>query len=248
MKKYLFLTLIVLLTACDKSDDAGQDNPVISSDFIRVSPNLQLLGDGQVEDLSIEANCNWTITKTQKWLTVSPTSGSNSQRVKVSAGKNSTGAERTDILTIRGGNAPERFVMVTQAKGQEEKPVASPELAIDVKTLDFGELTANDTKTVTVTNKGTGLLTVNITSDNALFTVSPAQLTNIATGQSKTFNVTFNYSSLTTNYGNKSASITVTPTYEGGTAMTIHATAIAKEPDTSSEGVEPGKDDNQPPS
>lgn len=125
MKKYLFLTLLILLTACDKGDDAGQDNPVISGDFIRVSPNLQLLAEGQVEELAIEANCNWTITKTQDWITVSPMSGSNSQRVKVSAGKNSTGAERTDILTIHGGNAPERHVMVTQAKGQEEKPVDS---------------------------------------------------------------------------------------------------------------------------
>lgn len=246
MKKYLFLTLLFLLTACDKGDDAGGENPIISADFIRVSPNLQLLGDGQVEELSIEANCNWTITKTQDWLTVSPTSGSNSQRVKVSAGKNSTGAQRTDVLTIRGGNV-ERYVMVTQAKGQEEQTIVTPELAIDVSALDFGELAANETKTVTVTNKGTGLLTVNIRSDNALFTVSPAQLTDIATGQSKTFNVTFNYSSLTTSYGDKSASITVTPTYEGGTAMTIRATAIAKEPDTSSETVEPGKDDNQPP-
>lgn len=246
MKKYLFLTLLLLLTACDKGDDAGGDNPVISSDFIRVSPNLQLLGYGQVEELSIEANCNWTITKTQGWLKVDPTSGSNSQRVKVFAEKDSTGAQRTDVLTIRGGNV-ERYVMVTLAKGQEEQTNVSPELAIDVSALDFGELAANETKTVTVTNKGTGLLAVNIRSDNTLFTVSPAQLTNIATGQSKTFNVTFNYSSLTTSYGNKSASITVTPTYEGGTAMTIRATAIAKEPDTSSEAVEPGKDDNQPP-
>ena len=124
MKKYWFILLIFIFAACDK-DDGGQDNPIISTDYIRVAPNLQLLGDGQVEELAIEANCNWTITKTQDWITVSPMSGSNSQRVKVSAGKNSTGAERTDILTIHGGNAPERHVMVTQAKGQEEKPVDS---------------------------------------------------------------------------------------------------------------------------
>ena len=125
MKKYLFILLVLLLAACDKNDDGGQDTPIISTDYIRVAPNLQLLGDGQVEELAIEANCNWTITKTEAWLTVMPMSGSNSVRVKVSAGKNSTGAERTDILTIRGGDAPERHVMVTQAKGQEDKPIDS---------------------------------------------------------------------------------------------------------------------------
>ena len=91
MKKYLYISLMFLLVACDKGGDVGQDTPVISNDFIKVAPNLQLLGDGQVEELAIEANCDWAITKTEDWLTVTPTSGSNSQRVKVSAGKNSTG-------------------------------------------------------------------------------------------------------------------------------------------------------------
>ena len=119
MKKYLYISLIFLMAACDKNDDSLQDKPVISNDYIRVAPNLQLLGDGQVEELAIEANCNWMITKTEEWLTVTPMSGSNSQLVKVSAGKNSTGAERTAILTVNGGTAPERQVMVTQSKSTE---------------------------------------------------------------------------------------------------------------------------------
>lgn len=107
----------------------------------------------------------------------------------------------------------------------------APTLAVD-NTLEFGKLTANDTQTVTVTNSGTGSMTVDIVSDNALFTVSPAQLTEIGAGASKTFDVTFHYDQVTAgNYGIKNANITVTPTYNAEAAIVINASAKAKDPE-----------------
>ena len=107
----------------------------------------------------------------------------------------------------------------------------APTLAVD-NTLEFGKLTANDTQTVTVTNSGTGSMTVNIESDNALFTISPAQLTEIGAGASKTFDVTFHYDQVTAgNYGVKNANITVTPTYNAEAAIVISASAKAKDPE-----------------
>ena len=111
----------------------------------------------------------------------------------------------------------------------------APTLAVD-NTLEFGKLTANDTQTVTVTNSGTGSMTVDIVSDNALFTVSPAQLTEIGAGASKTFDVTFHYDQVTAgNYGVKNANITVTPTYNAEAAIVINASAKAKDPEEWSE-------------
>ncbi len=109
-----------------------------------------------------------------------------------------------------------------------DKAANAPELAVDVTSLDFGKLTADDTKTVTVTNNGTGLLTVNIASDSEDFVVSSATLENIAAGESKTFDVTFKFS---TNYGAKSGNITVTPTYDTEAVQTIAVTAKALDPD-----------------
>lgn len=107
----------------------------------------------------------------------------------------------------------------------------APTLAVD-NTLEFGKLTANDTQTVTVTNSGTGSMTVNIESDNALFTVSPALLTEIGAGASKTFDVIFHYDQVTAgNYGVKNANITVTPTYNAEAAIVISASAKAKDPE-----------------
>lgn len=107
----------------------------------------------------------------------------------------------------------------------------APTLAVD-NTLEFGKLTANYTKKVTVTNSGTGSMTVDIVSDNTLFTVSPAQLTEIGAGASKTFDVTFHYDQVTAgNYGVKNANITVTPTYNAEAAVVISASAKAKDPE-----------------
>lgn len=114
-----------------------------------------------------------------------------------------------------------------------DKAANAPELAVDVTALDFGKLTADDTKTVTVTNEGTGLLTVNIDSDSEDFVVSPAKLEDIAGGESETFTVTFKYAA--GNYGAKTANITVTPTYDETAAVTIAASATAKDPNVWSE-------------
>ncbi len=126
-------------------------------------------------------------------------------------------------------------ITVTTSEGEfvinvtgTDKAANAPELAVDVTSLDFGKLTADDTKTVTVTNNGTGLLTVNIASDSEDFVVSAATLENIAAGESKTFDVTFKFS---TPYGVKSGNITVTPTYDAEAVQTIAVTAKALDPD-----------------
>ena len=83
-----------------------------------------IYNDGQEADLLISANCNWTITCSADWLTVTPFSGSNSETVKVTAGKNSTGAERTATLTIKG-NDISRSVVVTQTKSSDSQTPSS---------------------------------------------------------------------------------------------------------------------------
>jgi hypothetical protein len=135
----------------------------------------------------------------------------------------------------------EAVVTVTTSDGDfvinvsgSDQGLNAPELSIDATPIDFGRLTANDTKTVTVTNAGTGQLTVNIASDNEQFTVSPAQLTDIAAGESKTFDVTFNYSGISS-YGAQTANITVTPTYDEAANVIISAMAYAKNPNVWSE-------------
>lgn len=130
----LIYMMICLVAACGGGDTPGEE-PLVSRDYIEVAPNLQLLGDGQVTELKVTANCGWTITKSADWLTVNPTSGYNSETVKVSAGKNPTGEARYATLTVRGGTAPAKDVMVTQAAGTVEPEAKT--LTVDVSAMEF---------------------------------------------------------------------------------------------------------------
>ena len=136
------------------------------------------------------------------------------------------GADQPAVITVTTTDGD----FVINVSGTD-RAANAPQLALDTESLDFGKVAANGTKTVTVTNDGTGLMTVNLSSDNDLFTVTPAQLTDIAAGESQTFDVTFLYDQATT-YGLLTANITVAPTYEGAEAKTIAATVNAKDPDT----------------
>lgn len=103
------------------------------------------------------------------------------------------------------------------------------------KDATFGEVTTNASKTYTVRNAGTQPMTVNISlSDDSYyslssedFTESTTNIENIAAGKSKEFTVTFNYPSPLTvdELTERTATVTVTPTYNPELAETINASA-----------------------
>ena len=120
----VFCMLMVLLVACGGS--GSDDEPQISKDFLSVTPNLELLGDGQTTEITVSANCSWTISKDVDWLTVSPMSGTNTQTITVSAMKNTTGSDRKAVLSIKGGSLPVRMVTITQFSITEQQPSDNP--------------------------------------------------------------------------------------------------------------------------
>lgn len=104
--------------------------------------------------------------------------------------------------------------------------VTTPKLSVSPTSIAFGSLRASDTQTVTVTNTGVGTMDVTIASDNTTdFTLSATSLTGIGEGESKTFDVTFNYDA--ESLGEKTANITVTPSYDAADAKSIAVTATA---------------------
>lgn len=149
MKRSIFYSLLIMVcVACGGGDDAGGGNsPQPSKDYLSVTPNLELLGDGQTTDITIDANCSWTITKDADWLTVSPMSGSNKQTVTIAAMKNSTGADRMAILTVQGGTLPARRVTVTQ-KAASDTPMQKS-LSVNTTSLEFEKDGGNQSFTIT---------------------------------------------------------------------------------------------------
>ena len=114
----------------------------------------------------------------------------------------------------------------------------APVMSLDNTTAAFGTVKAQpEDKLFTVTNAGTGTLSVAIASDSEDFTVAPATLEDIAAGESKTFTVHFNFAEP---WGEKTANITVTPSYDPTAAVTITASATSKDPNVWDEDFEEG--------
>lgn len=120
-----------------------------------------------------------------------------------------------------------------------DKAANAPELAVTpAEDAEFGVVTAAAEKTYTVTNAGTGLLTVNIYSNDSKFTVAPAQLSDIAAGESQTFTLTF--TPVAETYGTFTAEIVVIPTYDESAAVPFNASAKVKDPNIWSEDFAAG--------
>ena len=211
----------LMFVACGGGGDEPGDDPVISKDYINVTPNIQLLGDGQETEASVTATCAWTISNPVSWLTVTPLSGNKNAIVKISAGKNSTGQERTATLTVSGGNAPNRTIVVTQAKGSE-----NPALSINLTALDFES--KSETKSFVI-------------SANVSWTISKPEWCSLSQSSGKgNGEVSVTVSENT----DKERTGQIVINGDGVNSATIVVTQKSKDK-TNSE--EPGKDDNQPP-
>lgn len=134
---WIFLFVSFLLVSCggggsDSPD--GPDKPTVSKEYINVTPNVDLLADGQTQEVKVSANCDWTVSRPSDatWLTVSPSSGTNNQTLTLTAGKNSSHSSRTAVITI-SGQSRSATITVTQA-GQEVS------LALDKTKIDFKAL------------------------------------------------------------------------------------------------------------
>lgn len=137
MKKNILwiMLLISLIMACGGESGDGDDGPAITKDYLSVPPNMSLLGDGESQNLTIDANCSWTISTDIDWLTVNPMSGLNKQTIMVTAGKNTSGSARSAVLTVRGGSLTRR-VTVSQAKATDT-PDVTPILSVNVSSMEF---------------------------------------------------------------------------------------------------------------
>jgi len=72
-----------------------------------LSNTLQIGYDGGTAQISFITNLDWSVSSSQPWITVSPSSGSgskNSQMVTVTAEANPGDAERSAELTVRAGD------------------------------------------------------------------------------------------------------------------------------------------------
>ena len=112
---------------------------------------------------AITANCSWTISGYTSWLSVSPSSGSLSGSVAVTATANTSQA-RSAIVTITYGNGQTKTVTVSQAAG------TSSMLSVGTTEVDFPDSLTPANTTVNVSSNTTW----RVTTSDTWFTVSPS--------------------------------------------------------------------------
>lgn len=162
--------------------------------------------------------------------------------------------EEFTIFTVTGlpvGNYRLRFLAdnyeLDNINGFRVKVEEAPELTVSLgetivatgDVADFGRVAEQpEAKTYTVSNTGTGILDVTISSsDIEQFTVSETAMT-LAQGESKTFDLALVFNEV---YGEKTADITITPSYDPEKAIVIKATAVTADSEIWEEDFESGE-------
>ena len=126
MKKYIRLSIVaIIVSAC--GDNADLDGVQISKDYIDAVSTLSISNEGGTYDLEITANCSWTVSNEASWLSLSTSSGSNSQRITVSATKNRNTTDRTATIVISSGDVAKKRVVVSQLRSEAGKMVPEPD-------------------------------------------------------------------------------------------------------------------------
>ena len=103
MKKvFLYMAMVMAFAACSGDSVGDIDSIIVSNDFLSVpSTSIQLSGDGREQELTISANCKWTVSSDVNWLSVNSSSGDGNGSVTITASLNSTGVDRTGTITVR---------------------------------------------------------------------------------------------------------------------------------------------------
>ena len=126
MKKYILISLTMLIvSAC--GDNADLEGVKISKDYIDAESSLSIANEGGSYDLEITANCSWSVTSDASWLTLSSTSGNNSQKITVTATKNRNTTERTTTIVISSNDVAQKRVMVSQSRSDAGSLIPDPD-------------------------------------------------------------------------------------------------------------------------
>ncbi len=113
IKMRLFLSLAVMgliaLIGCSNSDSVSDDPELTIS-----TETLTVLSSGDTETIHIKTNSNWTISSSETWCSVSPSSGeSGTKAIEVTTEANTETTVRTATLTVNSGGLTET-ITVTQ--------------------------------------------------------------------------------------------------------------------------------------
>lgn len=106
------LIALLFITSCHK-----KGTPV-APELSAAPSQINLPAEGGTADLTINTNAQWSVSNAASWLQLNNTSGnSGSSTIRLTAGFNGTGANRSTVLAVNAENGQARRVTVSQAAG-----------------------------------------------------------------------------------------------------------------------------------
>lgn len=164
---------------------------------------------------NISSNDSWTVTSSETWATVVPSSGTGDKTITVSCVKNETNAPRTCNLTVKGSKSQTATIRLTQ-QGYY-LTVDSSEITVDSSSASKTfTITSNDSWTV---SSSVSWATINTTSGSGNRTVSVNFITNSAP-ESRTGTITIK--------GSNTPAVTISLHQEGvGYNLSVDKTTIS---------------------
>jgi hypothetical protein len=103
----IILLIINLTISCNKDNSTPEVNLDVTSLAISSAAN-------SADSIIVTSNTNWAVTSSQKWLTVSPVTGSHDGIITVAAEQNSDSIARTATITVTAEGVASQTVTVTQ--------------------------------------------------------------------------------------------------------------------------------------
>ena len=114
-------------------------------------------GGGTDATVFMNANVSWTVSADESWITVSPTSGTSSQSLTVTAQANVSGTARKATITFYGTGVPSQIItigqqsypkVITVAPGGLATALTSKEKLTVTNLVLMGQVDARDFKTI----------------------------------------------------------------------------------------------------
>lgn len=104
------LLAILLWAACSKEENKVNAELVVSTE------SLSLSNDGQTKAFHVKSNVGWTVSSSEDWLALTPTSGDNgTHKVEATATTNSEVADRQAIITVTAGDLSKQIAVIQTA-------------------------------------------------------------------------------------------------------------------------------------
>jgi len=169
-----------------------------------ISPSSQSFGaNGGTGSIAVTApsGCNWTIVNNLQWVSIT---GNQNGTVTYSVAQNTGTGSRLGTMTVAGRT----FTVIQDGTSNN---TSSINITLDKTSLNFGQVTAFSTvsQTVSVTNNGTGAVTVALTVSGSNANEFSAALSTNTISPGMSTSITVRFSPIST--GIKSATLTVTP-------------------------------------